>query len=134
MRIGSLKKMIGFLYKGQVNYINRIEDFRDFVEPSLYEAMLQAFENGCGNDDGIQKKYEELESDYEELESQYSSLEDEVDRLEELAEERDSAKEKYDTLVHCIEVLIAQYYQRYIKQDDLIPNLEKMVREAANFE
>ena len=55
-------------------------------------------------------------------------------RLEELAEERDSAKEKYDTLVHCIEVLIAQYYQRYIKQDDLIPTLEKMLREAANFE
>lgn len=124
--------MIGFEYKGQVEYITRIEDFRDFMEPSVYEAMVKAFENGCGND-GILKKYEELKQDYEELKSDFEILEDEADdldyvrdELDECEKERDEIKEKYNTLTHCIEVLVNQYYQQYIALEDIIPQLEAL--------
>lgn len=35
MRIDSLRKMIGFEYKGQVAYITRMDDFRDYMEPEV---------------------------------------------------------------------------------------------------
>lgn len=132
MRIGSLKKMIGFEYKGQVAYITRIDDFRDYMEPEVYEAVRKAFEDGC--DGGLRQEYEELKSEYEELQSDYSILEDEADdidgvrdELDECEEQRDLIQEKYDTLTQCIKDLIEQYYQRYIKQEDIIPELEKMM-------
>lgn len=50
--------MIGFEYKGQVAYITRMDDFRDYMEPEVYEAVRKAFENGC--DGGLRQKYEEL--------------------------------------------------------------------------
>lgn len=139
MRIGSLKKMIGFEYKGQVAYITRIDDFRDYMEPEVYEAVRKAFENGC--DGGLRQEYEELQAEYEELQAEYdelqtdySILEDEADtvdcirdELSECEEQRDSIQEKYDALTQCIESLIEQYYQRYITQEDIIPELEKMI-------
>lgn len=128
------KRMIGFEYEGQVNYITRIEDFRDFMHPSVYEAMVKAFENGCGSD-GILQKYEELKQDYEELQSDYKILEDEADdldyvrdELDECEKKRDEIQEKYNTLTHCIEVLINQYYQKYIKQEDVIYKLERLIQ------
>lgn len=124
--------MIGFEYKGQVAYITRIDDFRDYMEPEVYEAVRKAFEDGC--DGGLRQEYEELKSEYEELQSDYSILEDEADdidgvrdELDECEEQRDLIQEKYDTLTQCIKDLIEQYYQRYIKQEDIIPELEKMM-------
>lgn len=132
MRIGSLKEMIGFEYKGQVAYITRIDDFRDYMEPEVYEAVRKAFENGC--DGGLRQEYEELQAEYDELQTVYSILEDEADtvdcirdELSECEEQRDSIQEKYDALTQCIESLIEQYYQRYITQEDIIPELEKMI-------
>lgn len=132
MRIGSLKEMIGFEYKGQVAYITRIDDFRDYMEPEVYEAVRKAFENGC--DGGLRQEYEELQVEYDELQTVYSILEDEADtvdcirdELSECEEQRDSIQEKYDALTQCIESLIEQYYQRYITQEDIIPELEKMI-------
>lgn len=126
--------MIGFEYEGQVNYITRIEDFREFMNLSVYEAMIEAFKNGCGND-GILQKYEELKQDYDELQSDYGILEDEADDLDYVREEldkcekeKDELQERYNTLTHCIEVLINQYYQQYIKQEDVIYELERLIR------
>lgn len=129
--------MIGFEYEGQVNYITRIEDFRDFMDESVYEAMVKAFENGFGGD-GLLQKYEELKKYYEELKSDYEILECEADdidsirdELEDCEKERDELQEKFDTLTHCINVLINQYYQKYINQEDIIPQLEKMIQKGA---
>lgn len=46
---------------------------------------------------------------------------------EECEEERDALQEKVDTLTHHIEELINQYYQRYIKTEEIIPELEKLI-------
>lgn len=35
--------------------------------------------------------------------------------------------EKVDTLTHHIKELINQYYQRYIKTEEIIPELEKLI-------
>ena len=127
-----LRGMIGFEYKGQVSYITRIDDFHDYMEPEVYEAVRKAFENGC--DGGLQQEYKELQEKYENLQSDYDELEDVTrniddvrEELEECEEERDAIQEKYDTLTHCIKVLINEYYQRYIKLEDVISKLEKMI-------
>ena len=125
MRIGSLKEMIGFEYKGQVAYITRIDDFRDYMEPEVYEAVRKAFENGC--DEELQAEYDELQTDYSILEDEADTVDCIRDELSECEEQRDSIQEKYDALTQCIESLIEQYYQRYITQEDIIPELEKMI-------
>ena len=124
--------MIGFEYKGQVAYITRIDDFRDYMAPGVYEAVQKAFENGCNG--GLRQEYEDLQSAYDELQSEYDFLEDEAgdidavrDELEDCEEERDALQEKVDTLTHHIKDLINQYYQQYIKLEDIIPELEKML-------
>lgn len=124
--------MIGFEYKGQVAYITRIDDFRDYMDPEVYEAVRKTFEDGCNG--GLRQEYEELKSAYEELQSDYSILEDEAgdiddvqDELDKCEEQRDSIQEKYDTFKRRIKDIVEQYYQRYIKQEDIIPELEKMM-------
>ena len=117
--------MIGFEYHGQVNYISRIEDFRDFMEPSVYEALQKAMGTGIGDD--YKEKYEELQEDYEELKSDYEDLELIEDELHDCENELESMEEKYEALQKCIKVLINQLYFGFVKQDDVIPELEKLV-------
>ena len=130
--------MIGFEYQGQVNYINRIEDFQDFMEPTVYEAVKEAFEKGCDSAGGLREKYEDLESDYEDLESDYEIVKDELDdvedrlddcedRLNDCEEERDLLNDKYNTLKSQIKKLINDVYLEYAKLEEVIPALEKMV-------
>ena len=47
--------------------------------------------------------------------------------MEECEEERNSIQEKYNLLAHSIEELVNQCYQRYIKQEDVIPQLERLI-------
>lgn len=117
--------MIGLVYKGQVNYITRIEDFRDFMEPEVYEAIEQAM--GEGLIENYREKYEELLEDYNSLQEDYDELYGVSDELAECERELCEAEEKYNLLQHSIKVLIGQFYQRYIEQEDIIPTLEKLV-------
>lgn len=124
--------MIGFEYKGQAAYVTRLDDFREYMEPEIYEAVQKAFENGF--DGGLQQEYEELQEDYKDLQREYDQLECEVgdieevqEELEECEEERDALQEKYDTITHRIKSLVNQYYQRYIELEDIIPELERVM-------
>ena len=117
--------MIGLVYKGQVNYITRLEDFADFMEPEVYEAMIRALDEGLI--ENYREKYEELKKDYETLQEEYDELEDLSDELTECQEQLDDAEQKYELLQQSIKVLIGQFYQRYIEQEDIIPTLEKLV-------
>ena len=70
---------------------------------------------------------EELKKDYDFLQEEYDELDDLSDELAECQEQLDDAEQKYELLHHSIKVLIGQFYQRYIQQDDIIPTLEKLV-------
>ena len=125
--------MIGFKYQGQVNYITRMQDFSDFMEPQVYEAVMEVFENGCGSD-GLIQKYEELKEEYDELQSDYSILEDQLDdsdylheEIDDLQEELDACEEKYDSLKHRIEDLINQLYFQNITVEYLVTELERII-------
>ena len=65
------------------------------------------------------------------FEYECESLKDEIDgaedRLAECEEERDHFDEKYKSLKHQIEKLINDIYMEYIKPDDIVPALEKMI-------
>lgn len=124
--------MIGFEYKGQAAYVTRLDDFREYMEPEIYEAVQKAFENGF--DGRIRQEYEELQEDYKDLQREYDQLECEAgdieevrEELEECEEERDALQEKYDTIIHCIKSLVNQYYQHYIELEDIIPELERVM-------
>lgn len=128
-RAGFLSRnMIGFEYNGQVNYITRMEDFRDFMEPSVYEALTKALDGGLWQDN-YKEMYEDLKAEYDSLEEDYFLLECERDYLQNDVDRLEIAREKYDTFKHAIEVLVAQYYQRYINQEDVVPTLEKLIKE-----
>ena len=114
--------MIGLIYKGQVNYITRLEDFADFMELEVYEAMMQAL--GEGLFDNYREKYEKLLEDYDSLQEDYDGI---YCELEECEQELEETEQKYELLQHSIKVLIGQFYQRYIEQEDIIPTLENLV-------
>lgn len=69
--------MIGFIYEGQANYITKIEDFREFMQPEVYDAMISAF--NVGIIDNYCEKYEELRDEYNDLQEDYDSLQNEKD-------------------------------------------------------
>jgi predicted nuclease with TOPRIM domain len=124
--------MIGFEYKGQAAYVTRLDDFREYMEPEIYEAVQKAFENGF--DGRLRQEYEELQEDYKDLQREYDQLECEVgdieevqEELDECEEERDALQEKYDTITNRIKALVNQYYQRYIEPEDIIPELERVM-------
>lgn len=50
--------MIGCEYRGQIHYISKLEDFREVMEPSVYDALIKAFEGGII--ENHQQKYEDL--------------------------------------------------------------------------
>lgn len=117
--------MISLTYGGKVEYITRIEDFRDFMEPGVYDAMVIALEGGI-----IEKykdKYEVLKSEYEELESEYNDLSDVEDELRDCERELGDMTEKYEELQKALKVLITQTYQGYIKQEDVVYVLERLI-------
>lgn len=124
--------MIGFEYKGQAAYVTRLDDFREYMEPEIYEAVQKVFENGF--DGRLRQEYGELQEDYKDLQREYDQLECEVgdieeiqEELEECEEERDALQEKYDTITHRIKSLVNQYYQRYIELEDVISELERVM-------
>ena len=116
--------MIGLVYKVQVNYITRLEEFADFMEPEVYEAVKNVIESYVEN---YREKYEELKKDYDFLQEEYDELDDLSGELTECQEQLEDAEQKYELLQHSIKVLIGQFYQRYIQQEDIIPILEKLV-------
>ena len=121
--------MIGFIYKGKAEYISRIEDFRDYMEPAVYEALLRALDSGITSAHDadykeLKQDYDNLLAEYDELESEYDSLCDEVEENEEKADEME---QKYELLHNSIKVFISQLYWGYVPQEDIIPTLEKLV-------
>ena len=124
--------MIGFVYNGQVEYITRIEDFRDYMDSAVYDALVKALE--CGITGGIYNAYEELKFDYDRLLSEYEDLEMQCDYLSDEAESADECRkeckemeQKYELLHHSVEVLVNQLYLGYVPQEDIIPTLEKLI-------
>ena len=42
--------MIGVEYQGEVHYISKLEDFKEIMEYSVYEALVKSVDSGfvCG--------------------------------------------------------------------------------------
>ncbi len=117
--------MISLVYDGKVSYITKIEDFRDFIDSSVYEALVEALDTGIV--ENYREKYEALKNDYYELESEYEELLDVENELRDCESELDDMTEKYETLKKALKVLVNNSYQGYIKQEDIIYELEKLV-------
>lgn len=123
--------MIGCEYNGQISYITKLEDFRDLMEPTVYEALTKALESGLVWN--LKEEYEELKSEYKTLEDENSSLESQCDEFESqndsLTEENEELEKKYEAKIESIKEVISDLYNGYVKPDDVIPELEKLVEE-----
>ena len=124
--------MIGFVYGGKVEYVTRIEDFRDYMDTAVYDALIRALDSGITSDADADYKslkydYDNLLREYEDLESEYDELCYEAEENEECQKKLEEMKQKYELFHHSIEVLINQLYLGYIDQGDIIPTLERLV-------
>lgn len=118
--------MIGFIYNGKVNYITKIEDFQEFMPLSVYDAMISAFDAGII--DNYRDKYEELRAEYNDLEDDYNSLQDEKDEETYCWERRvDELTDKMEVLHKNIKKLIDDQYQGYLRPEDIVYELEKLI-------
>lgn len=118
--------MIGVVYNGQVNYINQVEDFRDLMEPNVYDAMVEAIENGMLVED-YKEKYEDLLSDYESLQSDYEDLEYTEDELRCCEERLEKSNEKLSSVKEKLENLLKDIQFGYVeKTEDIVIELEKI--------
>lgn len=124
--------MIGFVYNGKVEYITRIEDFREYMDSAVYEALIKALDSGITSEHDAD--YKELKQDYDNLLAEYEELEDECDRLRDEVEENEDCQEeleelekKHESLRHSIKRLVNELYQGYVPQEEVIPTLEKLI-------
>lgn len=127
--------MIGLVYNGQVNYITRIDDFQEFMDAAVFEAVKTALTDGVDSE-GYRAKYENLQSEYENLQIEYDELEDDYDHLEDVSDELkeceetlDGLRKKFSAAMNDIQDLINDSYQGYVKPEDIVTKLEALVLE-----
>lgn len=124
--------MIGFVYNGKAEYITRIEDFRDYMDSAVYEALIRALDSGITSErdadyQELKQDYDNLLEEYDDLESECDNLRDEVEENEECRSKLEEMKQKYESFHHSIKVLINELYLGYVQQEDIISTLEKLV-------
>lgn len=121
--------MIGVEYKGSVHYVTRLDDFRELMEPSVYEALEEMVSSGYPD----ANEYEELETEYNELLAEHEALEEEYEELEDAAMELDKckdklleAKEKLDGAKKSIKRIVDDVYLGYISNEEALHKLEQI--------
>lgn len=118
--------MIGFMYNGKANYATNIEDFREFMDPGVFEGIRQAFEGGF--DGNLARNYKELQLAYDVLQEEKEWDADEIqEELDECEEKLENARQKLEEFQHEIKDLVFQHYQGYISTEDIIPRLEALI-------
>lgn len=123
--MGEILKMIGCEYKGKTCYISTIEDFREVMEPSVYDALVQSIHTGVI--ENYKEEYEKLKNDYSELESEFDTLAGMEEEARDYMEQRDRAEQKYDVLRKSISDIVQQLSYGYIKVEDAVHELEQLI-------
>lgn len=90
--------MVSVVYKNELHYLSRMEDFRDVMEPSVYDGLVEALDTNFGKETNMMGKYKKLEDDYNELLIDMEEIEDYRDDYENLSAELDNMSEDYDEL------------------------------------
>lgn len=98
--------MIGCEYKNKVHYITCMEDFKEVMEPAVYEALVRAIESGII--ENYREQYEDLQEEYAYLERQYDEISDVQDELQDCQLQLDDVTEKCETLQKSIQTLVNQ--------------------------
>ncbi len=124
--------MIGFMHNGKVNYATNIEDFREFMDPGVFEGVRQTFEGGFDgnsvqNYKELQLAYDALQTDYDELEEKSGDADEIQEELDECEEELENVRQKLEEFQREIKDLVFQHYQGYISTEDIIPRLEALI-------
>lgn len=117
--------MIGCEYKGKTCYISTIEDFREVMEPSVYDALVKSIHTGII--ENYKEEYEKLKNDYSELESEFDTLAGMEEEARDYMEQRDRAEQKYDVLRKSISDIVQQLSYGYIKVEDAVHELEQLI-------
>lgn len=117
--------MISVVHNGELVYISKMEDFRDVMEPSVYEGLAFALKIGLNNEDW-KEKYDNLSLEYDELAEELESTENELE-----SSNLDYADLKYDfcNMKTRLGDLLVEHERKYISTDELLISLEKLAEE-----
>lgn len=126
--------MVSVVYKNELHYLSKIEDFRDVMEPSVYEGLVEALDTDFGKETNMIGKYKKLEDDYNELSNDMAEIEDYRDDYERLSAEFDNMSEDYDELQNSynalrkrLQSLINENERNVMSDKEVVYELEDML-------
>ena len=132
--------MVGVTYKNQLYYISKLEDFRDVMEESVYDGLVEALNSNYGKVDNLIEKYEELEDEYNNLLIEKEELEDCREDLENLSvdydnleDDFDELKGKYDKLRNKLNEIVDGENNKENISNEIISELENILCEFSDF-
>jgi predicted nuclease with TOPRIM domain len=94
--------LIGCVTDNGIEYITKLEDFRDLVSDSTYDALKEFVEkinSECQEQvDDLQGELNSLQDDYDSLDGNFDDLQDSYDSLKDDLYGIISGKEKFETV------------------------------------
>jgi len=111
--------MIGCETKAGVQYITKIEDFRDLVEDSVYNALIEFINTEKCN---YQEIIDDLNDDLSSLNEDYGDLDRKNDDIQ---EGYDRLEKDYDAVIDSINKIIDDETES--DKDQIIKKLEELV-------
>ena len=107
------------------HYITNIKDFKEVVEPSVYEVLEEYINQEVSKN--IDLELNDVEDNNYDLECEINDLEEECDDLRDRL--KDKSNELYGLKVKILDI-VKQMYNNEISQEDILYELEKISKWA----
>lgn len=117
--------MISVVHNGELVYISKMEDFRDVMEPSVYEGLALALKIGLNSEDW-KEKYDNLLLEYDELEGDLESVQN---NLEDSYSDYSDLEYDFRNMKTRLGDLLTEHEREYISTEELLQSLEKLSEE-----
>lgn len=117
--------MLSCYHKNELHYITNIKDFKEVVEPSVYEVLEEYINQEVSKN--IDLELNDVEDNNYDLECEINDLEEECDDLRDRL--KDKSNELYGLKVKILDI-VKQMYNNEISQEDILYELEKISKWA----
>jgi hypothetical protein len=121
--------MVIKLKNGEVHYINKLDDFKEVVEPELYNAVEEFVENSISEHDGS-IEIDNLTIELANTEDIINQMDDQLDSLygdlESAEEDRDKYHDSLDSVYKDLEDVVDMVLDRKVANVDIIDKLQSI--------
>lgn len=117
--------MIIKLKNGDTHYINKLDDFKEVIEPEIYEAIEELVEkhDGSVEIDNLTEKLSDAEETINQMNDRLDSL---YGDLESAEEDRDKYYNSLNSIHSCLEDVIDMILDRKVANVDIIDKLQSI--------